>query len=80
MSKVLVIYRDNHPVPFLHLYLYLNIQVMGVNDMLDNAAGKAHKNHGESLRTFLASLTTSGAIFGFGITAYILLRLKFPDY
>ncbi len=53
---------------------------MGVNDMLDNAAGKAHKNHGESLRTFLASLTTSGAIFGFGITAYILLRLKFPDY
>ncbi|KFY64595.1 hypothetical protein V496_03168 [Pseudogymnoascus sp. VKM F-4515 (FW-2607)] len=53
---------------------------MGVNDMLDNAAGKAHKNHGESLRTFLASLTTSGAIFGFGITAYILLRRNFPDY
>ena len=53
---------------------------MGVNDMLDSAASKAHKNQGESLHTFLASLTTSGAIFGFGITAYILLRLKFPDY
>jgi hypothetical protein len=48
--------------------------------MLDNAAGKAHKNHGESLRTFLATLTTSRAIFRFSITAYILLRLKFPDY
>ena len=53
---------------------------MRVHDLLDNAAGKAHKNHGESLHTFLASLTTSGAIFGFGITAYILLRLKFRDY
>lgn len=53
---------------------------MGVNDMLDNAAGKAYKNHSEFLHTFLASLTISGAIFGFGITAYILLRIKFPDY
>ncbi|KFZ25134.1 hypothetical protein V502_00385 [Pseudogymnoascus sp. VKM F-4520 (FW-2644)] len=54
--------------------------IMNINDMFGNSAGKARKNHGESLRTFLPSLRTSGAIFGFGITAYILLRLKFPDY
>jgi hypothetical protein len=66
--------------PFLHLHLHLNIQVMSVNYMVDNAVGKAHKNYGESLHTFLASLTTSGAILRFGITAYLLLWLKFLDY
>jgi hypothetical protein len=49
--------------PFLHLYRYLNIEVMGVNDMLDNAAGKAHKNHGESLRTFLGICHNLGSNF-----------------
>ncbi|KFY23296.1 hypothetical protein V491_02596 [Pseudogymnoascus sp. VKM F-3775] len=73
------LYVVQSSAPFLHLH-HLDIQTMSVNDMLDGAAGKAHKNQGESLHTFLASLTTSGAIFGFGITAYILLRLKFPDY
>lgn len=53
---------------------------MSINDMLDSAAGKAQKAQGESLSTFLASLTTSGVILGFGIITYILLRFKFREY
>ena len=51
-----------------------------INIALDNAAGKAQKAQGESLSTFLASLTTSGIIFVAGVLAYILLKCKFPEY
>jgi len=53
---------------------------MSINDVLGNAAGKAHKAQGESLNTFLASLTTSGVILGLGIITYLLLRFKFREY
>jgi hypothetical protein len=53
---------------------------MSISDMLDSAAEKAHKAQGESLNTFLVSLTTSGVILGFGIITYILLRFKFQEY
>jgi hypothetical protein len=42
-----------------------------INDVFDQ---------GESLGTFLASLTTSGAILGLGIMVYILLKWKCPGY
>jgi hypothetical protein len=51
-----------------------------INDVFDQAAGKAQNFQGESLATFLASLTTSGAIFGLGLMAYILLKWKYPEY
>jgi hypothetical protein len=51
-----------------------------ISDVLDQTAGKAQKAQGESLGTFLASLTTSGAILGLGITAYYLLKWKCPEY
>jgi hypothetical protein len=51
-----------------------------INDVFDQAAGKAQKAQGESLGTFLASLTTSGAILGLGIMVYILLKWKCPGY
>ena len=51
-----------------------------INDVLDQAAGKAQSSQGESLATFLASLTTSGAILALGLMAYILLRWKCPEY
>ncbi|CZT07019.1 uncharacterized protein RAG0_12606 [Rhynchosporium agropyri] len=51
-----------------------------VNDVLDQAAGKAQSSQGESLATFLASLTTSGAILVLGLTVYILLKWKCPEY
>jgi hypothetical protein len=50
-----------------------------INNVLDNAAGKAQNTQGESLSTFLASLTTSGAIFGLGIVAYMFLQFKVPE-
>ncbi|KAH7370290.1 hypothetical protein BKA65DRAFT_589651 [Rhexocercosporidium sp. MPI-PUGE-AT-0058] len=37
-----------------------------INDVFDQAAGKAQSSQGESLATFLASLTTSGAILALG--------------
>jgi hypothetical protein len=51
-----------------------------INGVLDNAAGKAQKAQGESLSTFLASLTTSGVILGLGIIAYVLLRFTYPEF
>jgi hypothetical protein len=51
-----------------------------INDVLDNAAGKAQKAQGESLSTFLASLTTSGVVLGLGIITYILLQFRFGEY
>jgi hypothetical protein len=51
-----------------------------ITDVLDNAAGKAQKAQGESLSTFLASLTTSGITLALGIIAYIFLKSKFPEY
>lgn len=51
-----------------------------INDVSDQAAGKAQKAQGESLATFLASLTTSGAILGLGIIVYMLLKWKYPEY
>lgn len=53
---------------------------MNINEVLDAAAGKAHKAQGESLLAFLASLTTSGAILMLGITAHLLLRYRFQGY
>ena len=51
-----------------------------ITDILDNAARKAQKAQGESLSTFLASLTTLGIILRLGIIAYIFLKSKFPEY
>jgi hypothetical protein len=51
-----------------------------INAVLDNAAGKAQKSHGESLSIFLASLTTPGIILVVGVIAYMLLKFKFPEY
>ncbi|CZT53510.1 uncharacterized protein RSE6_15125 [Rhynchosporium secalis] len=51
-----------------------------LSDVLDQAAGKAQSSQGESLATFLASLTTSGAILAFGLTVYALLKWKCPEY
>jgi hypothetical protein len=51
-----------------------------INAVLDNGAGKAQKAQGESLSTFLASLTTSGIILGVGVIAFILLKFKLPEY
>jgi len=50
-----------------------------INDLLDQSAGKAQNTQGESLATFLASLTTSGGILALGIVAYIPLKRKFPE-
>ena len=62
--------------------VYTSIPTMSssINDVLDQAAGKAQSSQGESLATFLASLTTSGAILALGLMAYILLRWKCPEY
>lgn len=51
-----------------------------INTILDNAAGKAQQAQGESLATFLASLTTSGIILGVGFVAYALLKFELPEY
>lgn len=51
-----------------------------IDNVLDQAAGKAQRSHGESLATFLASLTTSAAILGVGIVAYLLLKWKYPEH
>lgn len=51
-----------------------------INTVLNNAAGKAQKTQGESLSTFIASLTTSGIILVVGGVTYILLKCKFPEY
>jgi hypothetical protein len=50
-----------------------------IADVLDNAAGKAQKAQGESLSTFLASLTTSGITLGLGAISYIFLRSRYPE-
>ena len=52
----------------------------GIGNTLASTAGKAQKAQGESLSTFLASLTTSAIIFGLGVIAYIFLESKFPEY
>ncbi|KAH8674390.1 hypothetical protein BGZ60DRAFT_403801 [Tricladium varicosporioides] len=51
-----------------------------ISNILDGAAGKAQKAQGESLSTFLASLTTSAIILGLGVIAYIFLKSRFPEY
>src|SRR5689334_16383404 len=51
-----------------------------ITEMLDSTAGKAQKAQGESLSTFLASLTTSGIILGLGVILYISLKFKLPEY
>ena len=51
-----------------------------ISEVLDNAAGKAQRDQGESLNTFLASLTTSGIILGIGVIVYIFLKSNFPEY
>jgi hypothetical protein len=51
-----------------------------ISDVLDKSAGKAQVTQGQSLGTFLASLTTSGVILVSGIVAYTLLKLQFPEY
>ncbi|RDL31558.1 Uncharacterized protein BP5553_09767 [Venustampulla echinocandica] len=51
-----------------------------IGDILDSAAGKAQKAQGESLSTFLASLTTSAIILGLGAIAYSLLNSRIPEY
>jgi hypothetical protein len=51
-----------------------------INNILDSAAGKAQKAQGESLSTFLASLTASAAVLGLGVITYIFLKSRFPEY
>jgi hypothetical protein len=51
-----------------------------ISNAFNQAAEKAQKAQGESLGTFLASITTSGAILGLGIMVYILLKWKCPEY
>jgi hypothetical protein len=50
-----------------------------INKVLNNAIGKAQKDQGESLNTFLVSLTTSGVILRLVAIAYVLLRFKFLE-
>jgi hypothetical protein len=50
-----------------------------IADILDSAAGKAQKAQGESLNTFLASLTTSGITLGFGFISYVFLKYRCPE-
>ena len=50
-----------------------------INSMLNNAAGKAQDTQGESLSTFLASLTTSMIILCLGIAAYMFLNRPFGE-
>jgi hypothetical protein len=51
-----------------------------ISSILDSAAGKAQRTQGESLNTFLASITSSGIILGIGVITYIFLKTKFPEY
>jgi hypothetical protein len=50
-----------------------------INGLLDSAAGKAQDAQGESLSTFIASLTTSVIILCLGVFAYTFLGLKFTE-
>jgi hypothetical protein len=52
---------------------------MDISDILDKAAGKAQNTQGESLMTFLASLTTSATILVLGTALYALLRSRVPQ-
>jgi hypothetical protein len=52
---------------------------MDITSVLDNYAGKAQHSQGESLSTFLASLTTSTAILAIGIALYTLLKSRVPE-
>jgi hypothetical protein len=49
-----------------------------ITNILNSTGGKAQHEDGESLDTFLASLTVSGIIFGLGITTYTFLKLNSP--
>jgi hypothetical protein len=48
-----------------------------ITNVLSSTGGKAQEENGESLGTFLASLTVSGIIFGLGITTYTFLKLNY---
>lgn len=58
----------------------LSTMSSSINTVLDNTAGKAQKAQGESLSTFLASLTISGVILRLGIIAYMLLKFSYPEF
>ncbi|PVH75949.1 DUF221-domain-containing protein [Cadophora sp. DSE1049] len=51
-----------------------------ISNVLDSAAGKAQNAQGESLSTFLTSLTVSGTVLGVGLAAYTFLKFKYPAY
>jgi hypothetical protein len=46
----------------------------------DTTAWKAQRAQGESLSTFLASLSTSGAMLLVGALGYILLKFKLTKH
>jgi hypothetical protein len=52
---------------------------MNISGILDNTAGKAQDTHGESLITFLASLTTSATMLVLGTALYTLLKSRVPE-
>ncbi|MAD83620.1 MAG: hypothetical protein CL912_11730 [Deltaproteobacteria bacterium] len=58
----------------------LNTMNTKMVNMVDSTMGKAQRTHGQSLRTFLASVTVSGAILGLGLIGYIFIKLRFPKY
>jgi hypothetical protein len=60
-------------------FTYKATMSSNIADVLDNAAGKAQKAQGESLSTFLASLTTSGITLGLGAISYIFLKSRYPE-
>lgn len=62
------------------IFFISSIMSNRISDVLDKSAGKAQVTQGQSLGTFLASLTTSGIILVSGIVAYTLLKLRFPEY
>jgi len=52
---------------------------VNVTNILQNAGEKAQKAQGESLNTFLASLTTSAAVCGLVTITVIILKTKLPE-